>query len=92
MNVLSGKKGWHKRVQRSMKAVERSTELTDEVSLDAGAASKMFAAAKASVIKKHPTAATITLLQQPAIAASWLYHCSEYGIVTHGPRDQIRLD
>ena len=70
MNVLTGKKGWHKRVNRSTKAVERAVELTDEVTLDAQAPAKIFAAAKASVIKKPTVATTITLLQPALVAAS----------------------
>ena len=72
MNVLTGKVGWHKRVNKSTKAVERATELTDEVTLDPQAAAKMYAAAKQQVIKKPVASTMIKLLQRPAITAGRL--------------------
>lgn len=50
---MTGKKGWHKRINNSMKQVSKEIELTDGPALSEDAASKIHAAAKAAVCKKQ---------------------------------------
>ena len=56
VNVLTGRKGWHKRVNRSTQQVKRSAEFSDGVAIDNGAGlDKMESAVKKSVIKTIKT-------------------------------------
>ena len=56
---MTGKAGWHKRINRDFNSVSKRTKLTDDVEISEGAVDKVHAAAKGVVLKRK--AATIAL-------------------------------
>ena len=59
VNVLTGKAGWHKRINRDFNSLSKRTKLTDDVEISEGAVDKIHTAAKNVVLKRK--AATVAL-------------------------------
>ena len=74
VNVLTGKKGWHKRVNKSTTQMKRSAELTDGPSIDpsGNALDKMESATKKAVFKSIKIAhAAPHPLATASVPATW---------------------
>ena len=65
VNVLTGRAGWHKRINKTSTSMARTAELTDKHSIDPTgvAVDKMQAAAKKLLFKKHTPVAEIPMCQ-----------------------------
>ena len=66
-NVSSGRRGWHKRIDRQVASVSRDAELHDGQVIDDGqSVDKVFTAAKRGVLKKHVATKQCSLKGPPA--------------------------
>lgn len=65
VNVLVGKQGWYKRVDRDQNNVSRKTILTDSTNIDPTglATDRIFNGAKREIIAKHTTTVSAPIIQ-----------------------------
>lgn len=70
VNVLVGREGWYKRIDREKSDVKRQTQLSDQHCVDptGGAIDRIFNGAKREVIQKHTPTVKAPMSMMPAAA------------------------